>query len=84
MTRPQIQSAVAELLSITVGRSIALLETVSRDSEATWDSLKHIELIFMLEERFGVQFSEEEMAWLRSSDEIVNAIEGKKCNMISA
>ena len=31
----------------------------------------------MLEEQFGVQFSEKEMAALRSSDKIVNAIEGK-------
>jgi acyl carrier protein len=31
----------------------------------------------MLEEEFGVQFSEKEMAALRSSDKIVSAIEGK-------
>jgi acyl carrier protein len=69
---------VADLLSITVGRQIAQTESVTRDSEATWDSLKHVELIFMLEERFGVEFSEEEMAALRSSDEIVQAIEEKR------
>lgn len=78
MTRPQIQSVVAELLSITVGRQIALTEAVTRDAEPTWDSLKHIELIFMLEERFAVQFSEEEMSELRSSDQIVHAIEEKR------
>lgn len=78
MTRPQIHTAVAELLSITVGRRITQAESVTRDSEATWDSLKHVELIFMLEERFGIQFSEEEMAALRSSDEIVQAIEEKR------
>ena len=77
MTRSQIQAAVVELLSITVGRPIAPTESVTRDSEPTWDSLKHIELILMLEEHFGVQFSEKEMAALRSSDEIVHAIEGK-------
>ena len=77
MTRPQIHAAVAELLSITVGRPIALTEAVTRDAEPTWDSLKHVELIFMLEERFGVQFSEEEMAALRSSGDIVHAVEGK-------
>jgi acyl carrier protein len=78
MTRPQIHAAVAELLSITVGRKIAQTESVTRDSEATWDSLKHVELIFMLEERFGIQFSEEEMAALCSSDEIVQSIEEKR------
>ena len=77
MTRSQIRGEVAELLSLSVGRQIALTESVTRDSEPTWDSLKHVELIFMLEERFGVQFSEEEMASLRSSDEIVHLIEEK-------
>jgi acyl carrier protein len=77
MTEPEIQAAVAELLSITVGRQIRPKEAVTRDSEASWDSLKHVELIFMLEERFGVQFGEQEMAELRSSDRIVQAIEEK-------
>lgn len=77
MTRSQIRRAVAELLSISVGRQIGLTETVTRAAEPTWDSLKHVELILMLEEHFGVQFSEQEMAALRSSDEIVLAIEEK-------
>jgi len=77
MTRSQIRGAVAELLSISIGRQITLAESITRDFEPTWDSLKHVELILMLEERFGVQFSEEEMAALRSSDEIVHAIEEK-------
>jgi acyl carrier protein len=78
MTRPDIQERVAELLSIAVGRHIALGETVLRDSEPKWDSLKHVELVFMLEDRFGVQFSEEEMGDLRSSDHIVHSIEEKR------
>lgn len=78
MTRPDIQESVAELLTITTGRPIALGETVVRDSEPAWDSLKHVELVFMLEDRFGVQFSEEEMGELRSSDQIVHSIEEKR------
>jgi acyl carrier protein len=75
MTRSRIQAAVVELLSITVGRPIAPTESVTRDSEPTWDSLKHIELILMLEEHFGIRFSEEEIPALGNSDEIVDAIE---------
>jgi acyl carrier protein len=80
MTRSQIQAAVVELLSITVGRPIAPSESVTRDSEPSWDSLKHVELILMLEEQFAVQFSEKEMAALRSSGEIVQAIEEKNAS----
>lgn len=77
MNRAQIQAAVAELLSITVGRHVTENESVIRDSEPAWDSLKHLELILMLQERFGVQFSEEEMAALSDSDQIVRAVEEK-------
>jgi acyl carrier protein len=77
MTRPQIQSAVADILSITVRRAITATETVVRDSEPAWDSLKHVELIFMLEDRFRIQFHEDEMPVLRSSEDIVRSLEGK-------
>jgi acyl carrier protein len=77
MTRSEIQRAVAELMSIGLGRPVSVAESVSRDSDPAWDSLKHVQLILLLEEHFGVQFSEEEMGALRSSDEIVKAIEEK-------
>ena len=77
MTRPQIQSTVAELLTITLGCPVTQNESVSRDTESSWDSLKHVQLILMLEEQFGVQFSEEEMGSLRDSDGIVRAVEAK-------
>ena len=77
MTRVEIQEAVAELLSISLERQVAQAESIARDSDPKWDSLKHVQLILMLEEHFGVQFSEEEMAALSSSDEIVQAIEEK-------
>ena len=77
MTRTQIQSAVADLLTITLGRPVAQNESVTRDSESTWDSLKHVQLILMLEEQFGIQFTEEEMGSLRDSDGIVRAVEAK-------
>jgi acyl carrier protein len=77
MTRVEIQDAVAELLSIGLGRPVAHSELVTRDSDPKWDSLKHVQLVLLLEEHFGVQFSEDEMGTLRSSDEIVQAIEEK-------
>ena len=77
MTRIEIQEAVAELLSISLERPVAQAESVTRDSDPKWDSLKHVQLILLLEEHFGVQFNEEEMGALRSSDEIVQAIEEK-------
>lgn len=77
MTRLEIREAVAELLSVALERPVTHSESVTRDSDPRWDSVKHVELMFMLEEHFGIQFSEEEMGALRGSDEIVQAIEEK-------
>lgn len=77
MSQAEIEAAVADLLSITVGRPVTQNEHVTRDREPTWDSLKHVQLVLMLEEQFGIQFSEEEMAALSSADEIVRAVEAK-------
>lgn len=77
MSAAQIQADVANLLGIILGRQVAHGESIARDSEPAWDSLKHVEFILMLEEHFGVHFNEEEMASFRSSDEIVRAIERK-------
>lgn len=35
---------------------------VQFDNTAVWDSLQRVEIIFALEDEFGVQFSEEELA----------------------
>ncbi|MFZ3381262.1 MAG: acyl carrier protein [Candidatus Acidiferrales bacterium] len=77
MTRLEIQKVVTELLSIILGRQVAMTESVTRESDPKWDSLKHVELVLMLEEQFGVQFSEQEMAALCTADDIVRAVEEK-------
>jgi len=69
-----IEAAVCELLSITLGRRVLKNEDVIRKDEAKWDSLNHVELIFMLEDLFGVRFSEKKMAELDSLHSIVEAI----------
>ncbi len=38
----------------------------TRENTPQWDSLKHIEVIFILEDEFGIQFTEEEMGALNS------------------
>jgi acyl carrier protein len=77
MTRDQIEASVAELLTIIIGRPVRPDEVVLREKEPSWDSLKHIQLVLMLEEQFGVQFTEDEMAAFRGSQDIVHSLEGK-------
>jgi acyl carrier protein len=42
-----------------------------------WDSLNHIQVITAIEERFGVQFSNQEIMRFRSIGAIRAAVEGK-------
>lgn len=67
MTRAQVDDAVRDVLSAAFERPVAPGEEVSRDTEAAWDSVKHIEVLFMLEEALGVTFPAEELPELTSA-----------------
>jgi acyl carrier protein len=45
---------------------VAVDANTARSNTPQWDSLKHIEVMFAIEDEFGVQFSEEELASLTS------------------
>jgi len=68
---------VRELAGAVLQKPIAPGENVSRASESAWDSLKHIELIFLLEDHFGVRFSEQELAEITDLHQMTSALEAK-------
>jgi pyruvate/2-oxoglutarate dehydrogenase complex dihydrolipoamide acyltransferase (E2) component/acyl carrier protein len=72
MDRQQIESMVLEVLTAVLKCETDL--NTSRQNTPQWDSLKHIEIIFSLEDKLGHRFSEEEMVRLNSVAEIVNVI----------
>jgi len=45
----------------------------TRKNTPQWDSLKHIEVIFAIEDELGLQFSEEALAALDSVAHVVDA-----------
>ena len=45
-----------------------------RSSVPQWDSLKHMEVVFALEDRYGVRFDESEFAALNSPTAIAKAL----------
>ena len=77
MNHLEIRRGVAEILGIILGRSVGVEEIVNRNSENKWDSLRHVELILMTEERFNLSFTEEEMGAIDSSEHICGLIEQK-------
>ncbi len=65
---------VREIFQAVLGRQIVPEEDVSRANEPKWDSLKHVELMFALEERFDIEFSERELEELESMSRIISRI----------
>lgn len=72
MDRQQIESAVLAVIG-TVLKIQASPET-SRSGSAAWDSLKHVEIMFALEDEFDMVFSEEELSGLDSVKAIIQRI----------
>lgn len=63
----KVESLLAEILQIPVTRITDNL--TMRDVEA-WDSLKHMELIMLLEETFGIELTFDEIVAMQNVREI--------------
>jgi acyl carrier protein len=75
VSRAEVESAIRQVLETVLRRAIAPGEDVQREKEGAWDSLKHVELIFSVEEALDIQFDAEEMGELDSYVKLVDAAE---------
>ena len=75
-----IRSEVLRLTGYVLSRPIGQEENLSRSAEPGWDSLKHIELMFLLEDHFGVRFSEQEIAELEDTEGIIRILETRRAS----
>lgn len=62
---------VRDTLGIVLGRAFAADDPVAREAQSDWDSLKHIELVFALEDALGVRFDAGEIGELNDVAAIV-------------
>jgi acyl carrier protein len=69
---PRLQRLLADLFALSEG-DITL--TTSAETLSEWDSLKHLQLMLMLEEEFHIQISPETMEQLTSVARIVSWLE---------
>lgn len=70
-----IRQQVASLLGQVLGRTLDPGESPARASEPGWDSIRHLELVFALEDAFEVRFDASELAGLDSLEGILTALE---------
>lgn len=73
-----LQRRVLEILAAMLQVPQAELSPESsRDSVERWDSLKHMHVMLALEEEFGVEFSDGELADLASVSAIVDVLRAR-------
>jgi acyl carrier protein len=69
------EETVRETLEVVLGRTIGRDDPFLRDEQPDWDSLKHIELVFALEDALGVRFEADEVGELTDVASIVELAE---------
>ena len=76
MTPDAIHSKVLEILQ-TVLKGTGISGETLRNETPEWDSLKHLEIVFSVEDAFSVEFSEDEIAEINSPVKIAEAVARK-------
>lgn len=73
MKRDQIEAVVRAVLSKVLKHEVH--QECSRENTPDWDSLKHIAVVFAIEDELGIQFPEDEISKLDSVARIVDVAE---------
>lgn len=72
MVRDEVFKVVSDVLNVPLSQ---VNEESSPDTMAQWDSLQHMNLILALEEKFKVQFRENQIVDMLNVKSIVLAVE---------
>lgn len=70
----EIQSLIATLLKLDPVPAAEL----RRAEVERWDSLKHVEIVFALEDAYGIQFEESEFPALSSASAIAALVQARR------
>jgi acyl carrier protein len=82
-TLTPVGAEVRRLVGMILRRPIGETENPSRRTEAAWDSLKHVEIAFLLEDRFDLRLTERDIANLHDVEQIVKLLEARTCDTAS-
>ena len=69
--KPELREVLARVLEVDPA---TLADDTSVETEPRWDSLRHMTLLFALEDEFGVQFTDDELPALTSVAAIERAL----------
>lgn len=72
-----LEEKVVAILATILKRPLDAEAEIMRESTEGWDSLKHVELLFALEDEFGVEFDEQEQSEIDGVARIVSLLRAK-------
>lgn len=72
MNAPDLEATVLDVLSAILRRPFPPGVDVVRADTAGWDSLKHVEIVFAIEEELGVTFPETALSELDRASRFVS------------
>lgn len=74
MNQEDMKNRIRKTISLGLAISIPENDDFTRSEHPEWDSLKHVEIIFLLEDEFGIQFEEEDFSKLDSVNHIYSLV----------
>lgn len=73
--RKEVFKIVSQIMNVPIDR---IIDDSSPQTIANWDSLKHMNLILALEEKFAVAFSDDEIIDMLSINKIIKILSKKQ------
>lgn len=75
MTKEEIQSQVQEIFRrVFADDSLIITPATSQDDIEDWDSLEHINILSVIEQKFGVKFDLGEVMSMKTVGDIIKLI----------
>jgi acyl carrier protein len=73
MSRGEIEQGLIEICSAVLEHPVTA--ELARSNDASWDSLRHMQIVFAVEEKFDLQFTEDQIFRLDSIDKLAGLLE---------
>jgi acyl carrier protein len=73
-SRDEVRVEVARILSSVLGHPVSAARDAAASDDPAWDSLRHVEVIYAVEDTFELRFEETAFPKLVSLEMIVDAV----------
>jgi acyl carrier protein len=78
MTEEQIKSEVQDVFRRVFGDdTLAVTQKTTQDDIEAWDSLEHINILSIIEQKYGVKFDLNEVMEIKTAGDIMNIVSRK-------